>query len=87
MRPEQLAELLRGLAMEEPPERDRSRRDEVTPGRSVRFSEVPERELGEELRTEINEAHNLEAGIDEDFRRHRRRSSMASTGTDLEYYS
>eukprot|EP00961_Rhodomonas_salina_P118292 1591984-Rhodomonas_salina.1 len=86
MRPDQLAELLRGLNMEEPPDRDRSRRDELTPRRAVRFMEEPEDEPEEELRTVLDEDHNL-PGMEEDFRGHLSRSSMASTGTDLEYYS
>eukprot|EP00961_Rhodomonas_salina_P165743 2233472-Rhodomonas_salina.1 len=51
MRLDQLAKLLRGLDMEEPPDRERSRRDEVTPRRAVRFVEVQEDEPREELRT------------------------------------
>eukprot|EP00961_Rhodomonas_salina_P284176 3841081-Rhodomonas_salina.1 len=34
VRPHQLAELLRGLDMEEPHDRERSRRDEMTPRRA-----------------------------------------------------
>eukprot|EP00960_Hanusia_phi_P019250 568187-Hanusia_phi.AAC.1 len=86
MRPDQLAELLRGLDMEEPHDRERTRRDEMTPRRAVRFMEVPDDEPGEELRTVLDEAHNLPE-VEEDFRGYRRRSSMASTGTDQEYYS
>eukprot|EP00961_Rhodomonas_salina_P265657 3590767-Rhodomonas_salina.1 len=59
MRPDQLAELLRSLDMEEPHDRNRSRRDEMTPRRAVRFVEIPEREPEEELRTDLDEAHNL----------------------------
>eukprot|EP00961_Rhodomonas_salina_P157640 2122113-Rhodomonas_salina.2 len=80
MRPDQLAELLRGLDMEEPQDRERSRRDELTPRRAVRFMEEPEEEPREELRTVLDEAHNL-PDMEEDFRGHRCRSSMASTGT------
>eukprot|EP00961_Rhodomonas_salina_P070420 945408-Rhodomonas_salina.1 len=54
MRPDQLAELLRGLNMDEPPDRDRSRRDEMTPRRAVHFVEIPEREPEEELRTDLS---------------------------------
>eukprot|EP00961_Rhodomonas_salina_P246496 3330651-Rhodomonas_salina.1 len=86
MRQDQLAELLRGLNMEEPPDRERTRRDEVTPRRAVRFVEVPEEEPREELRTVLDEVHDL-PGMEEDFRGYRRCSSMASTGTDQEYYS
>eukprot|EP00961_Rhodomonas_salina_P018000 242044-Rhodomonas_salina.1 len=68
MRQDQLAELLRGLNMEEPPDRERSRRDKMTPRRAVHFVEVPESEQGEELRTVLDETHNLEAGMEEDFR-------------------
>eukprot|EP00961_Rhodomonas_salina_P154797 2085129-Rhodomonas_salina.1 len=39
MRPDQLVELLRGLDMEEPPDRDRSRRDELTPRRAKTLPE------------------------------------------------
>eukprot|EP00961_Rhodomonas_salina_P279826 3780089-Rhodomonas_salina.8 len=42
MRPDQLAELLGGLEMEEPPERDRSRLDEMTPRLAECFKEQPE---------------------------------------------
>eukprot|EP00961_Rhodomonas_salina_P033223 447272-Rhodomonas_salina.1 len=81
MRPDQLAELLRGLNMEEPHDRERSKRDEMTPRRAVRFEEVPDDEPREELRTVLDEAHNLPE-MAENFRGYRRRSSMASTGTD-----
>eukprot|EP00961_Rhodomonas_salina_P178745 2411151-Rhodomonas_salina.2 len=56
--------------MEEPPDRERSRRDEMTPRRAVCFVEEPEGESGEELRPTLDEAHNLEAGhvMEEDFR-------------------
>eukprot|EP00961_Rhodomonas_salina_P027892 377416-Rhodomonas_salina.1 len=80
MRQDQLAELLRGLNMEEPRDRGRTRRDEMTP-RAVRFMEVPEDEPREELRTVLDETHDLPE-MEEDSRGYRRRSSMASTGTD-----
>eukprot|EP00961_Rhodomonas_salina_P261162 3529504-Rhodomonas_salina.1 len=80
MRQDQLAELLRSLDMEEPHDRERSRRDEMTPRRAVRFVEVPEDEPREVLRTVLDEAHDLPE-MEEDFRGYRR-CSMASTGTD-----
>eukprot|EP00961_Rhodomonas_salina_P284783 3848698-Rhodomonas_salina.1 len=67
MRQDQLAELLRGLDMEEPHDRERSRRDEMTPRREVRFVEVQENEPGGEYRTVLNEAHDLPE-MEEDFR-------------------
>eukprot|EP00961_Rhodomonas_salina_P144974 1951499-Rhodomonas_salina.1 len=81
MRPDQLAELLRGLDTEEPHDRERTRRDEMTPRRVVRFIEGPDEEPGEELRTVLDEVHDLPE-MAEDFRGYQRRSSMASTGTD-----
>eukprot|EP00961_Rhodomonas_salina_P156425 2106333-Rhodomonas_salina.1 len=81
MRPDQLVELLRGLDMEEPHDRERTRRDEMTPRRGVRFEEGPDEEPREELRTVLDEAHDLPE-MEEDFRGYRRRSSMASSGTD-----
>eukprot|EP00961_Rhodomonas_salina_P116199 1564152-Rhodomonas_salina.1 len=71
MRPDQLAELLRGLEVEEPHERERSRRDEMTPRRAVHFREVPEDEPGEELRTALDETHDLPE-MAEDLRGYRR---------------
>eukprot|EP00961_Rhodomonas_salina_P196986 2658473-Rhodomonas_salina.1 len=58
----------------------------MTPRRAVRFVEVQEDELREELRTVLDETHNL-PGIEEDFRGYQRSSLIASAGTDLEYYS
>eukprot|EP00961_Rhodomonas_salina_P224848 3039581-Rhodomonas_salina.1 len=81
MRLDQLAELLRGLNMEEPPDRERSRRGEMTPRMAVRLMEVLENEQREELRMVLDEAHDLPK-MEEDFRGYQRRSSMASTGTD-----
>eukprot|EP00961_Rhodomonas_salina_P048368 649479-Rhodomonas_salina.1 len=86
MRPDQLAELLRSLDMEEPHDRERSRRDKMTPRRAVRFLEVPDDEPGEELRTALNETHDLPE-MAEDFRGYQRSSSIASADTDLEYNS
>eukprot|EP00961_Rhodomonas_salina_P056888 764748-Rhodomonas_salina.1 len=59
MRPDQLTELQRGLNMEEPHDRERTRRDEMTPRRKVHFREVPDHEPREEFRTVLDEAHNL----------------------------
>eukprot|EP00961_Rhodomonas_salina_P139725 1880369-Rhodomonas_salina.1 len=58
----------------------------MTPRRAVRFVEVLEDEPREELRTVLDEVHNLPE-MAEDFRGYRRRSSITSTGTDLEYNS
>eukprot|EP00961_Rhodomonas_salina_P083996 1128999-Rhodomonas_salina.1 len=68
--------------MEEPHDRERSRRDKMTPRRAVRFVEVQDDEPREELRTVLDEVHNLPE-MEEDFRGYRRRSSIASAGTDL----
>eukprot|EP00961_Rhodomonas_salina_P053517 717914-Rhodomonas_salina.1 len=67
MRQDQLAELLRGLDMEEPHDKERSRRDKMTPRRAVRFMEVLEDEPREEFRTVLDEAHDLPE-MAEDFR-------------------
>eukprot|EP00961_Rhodomonas_salina_P014749 197771-Rhodomonas_salina.1 len=58
----------------------------MTPRRAVCFVEVPEDEPREELRTVLDEAHDLPE-MEEDFRGYQRCSSIASTGTDLEYNS
>eukprot|EP00961_Rhodomonas_salina_P139631 1879137-Rhodomonas_salina.1 len=71
MRQDQLAELLRGLDMDGPHDRERTRRDEMTPRRAVRFEEVLDDEPGEELRTVLDEAHDLPE-MAEDFRGYRR---------------
>eukprot|EP00961_Rhodomonas_salina_P279853 3780524-Rhodomonas_salina.1 len=72
--------------MEEPHDRERSRRDYMTPRRTVHFREVLDDEPGEELRTALDKTHNLPE-MAEDLRLggYRRRSSIASAGTDLEY--
>eukprot|EP00961_Rhodomonas_salina_P051187 686912-Rhodomonas_salina.1 len=72
MRLDQLAELLRGLDMEELHDRERTRRDEMTPRRVVRFEEVPDDEPREELRTVLDETHDLPE-MAEEFRGYRRR--------------
>eukprot|EP00961_Rhodomonas_salina_P179829 2426934-Rhodomonas_salina.1 len=81
MRPDQLAELLRGIDLVEPYNRERTRRDEMTPRRAVHFEERPDEEPGGELRTVLDEAHDLPERA-EDFRGYQCRSSMASTNTD-----
>eukprot|EP00961_Rhodomonas_salina_P176086 2373869-Rhodomonas_salina.1 len=67
--------------MEEPHDRERTRRDEMTPRRMVHFREVQDDEPREEFRTVLDEAHDL-LEMTEDFRGYQRRSSMASSGTD-----
>eukprot|EP00961_Rhodomonas_salina_P202439 2730470-Rhodomonas_salina.1 len=67
--------------MEEPHDRERSRRDEMTPRRAVHFREVPDDEMREEFRTVLDEAHDLPE-VEEDFRGYQCSSSMASSGTD-----
>eukprot|EP00961_Rhodomonas_salina_P215717 2914271-Rhodomonas_salina.1 len=52
----------------------------MTPRRAVRFEEVQDDRPGEELRTVLDEAHDLPK-MAEEFRGYRRRSSMASTRT------
>eukprot|EP00961_Rhodomonas_salina_P006991 94738-Rhodomonas_salina.1 len=67
--------------MEEPHDRERTRRDEITPRRTVRFREVPDDEPREEFRTVLDEAHDLPE-MAEDFRGYQLISLMASSGTD-----
>eukprot|EP00961_Rhodomonas_salina_P193819 2616641-Rhodomonas_salina.1 len=67
--------------MDEPHDRERTRRDEMTPRRVVHLEEVPDDEPGEELRTVLDEAHDLPE-MAEEFRGYQLSSSMASTGTD-----
>eukprot|EP00961_Rhodomonas_salina_P258346 3491836-Rhodomonas_salina.1 len=81
MRQDQLVELLRGLYMEEPHDRERSRRDEMTPRRALHFMEVPEDKQREEFRMVLDETHDLPE-MAEDFRGYQCSSLMASTGTD-----
>eukprot|EP00961_Rhodomonas_salina_P010886 145759-Rhodomonas_salina.1 len=72
--------------MDEPHDRERTRRDEMSPRRTVHFREVQADEPEEEFRTDQDEAHNLPEMV-EDLRGYRRRSLVASAGTDLEYNS